>query len=279
MPATRPTLTATRLTALSYTLHATAMCLMPATRPTLTATCLTALSYTLHVSPSQPLVWQHWATLYMQLLCTAVLAGRVGGWVGVVCTWLLWMPFGSFSLRQLTCRHCADLALRTCKVLLGRFHAPCINVHSFIHFFLCFFSVLLCPLREIWVALPGQGIVAARAALPIPITITSISVHGTLGSKQRHGCQRLGFLMRMHVNARRGCTDTVRESALQVVWIQLLMVPTDCPLHFGQNDWDLLHAAAVTPGCKKCQNKNKSQHRKLTMHRWRRKFFRRSCWR
>ena len=54
MPATRPTLTATRLTALSYTLHATAMCLMPATRLTLTATRLTALSSTLHVSPSQP---------------------------------------------------------------------------------------------------------------------------------------------------------------------------------------------------------------------------------
>ena len=38
-----------------------------------------------------------------------------------------------------------------------------------------------------------------------------------------------------------------------------------CCLHFWQNDWDLLHAAAVTRGWNGYRNKN--QHRKLTMEK------------
>ena len=42
----------------------------------------------------------------------AALSGGIG-WVGAVCTLLVCMSFGSFSLRELTCRpmHCLYLAL------------------------------------------------------------------------------------------------------------------------------------------------------------------------
>ena len=42
------------------------------------------------------------------------------GWVGRSCLCLLvWVSFGSFSLRELTCMHCVSLALWTHKVLCG----------------------------------------------------------------------------------------------------------------------------------------------------------------
>ena len=38
-----------------------------------------------------------------------------------------------------------------------------------------------------------------------------------------------------------------------------------CHLHFWQNDWDILHATAVTQGWNRYRNK--SQHRKLTLEK------------
>ena len=56
----------------------------------------------------------------------------MGGWVGAVCTLLVWMSLGSFSLRELTCMHCVYLALWTRKVLCGSFftHYMYIFIHS-----------------------------------------------------------------------------------------------------------------------------------------------------
>ena len=59
-----------------------------------------------------------------------------GWWIGAVCTLLVWMPFGSFTLRELTCRHCEYLTLWTCKVLCGRFYAPYSCKSSFIQSFI-----------------------------------------------------------------------------------------------------------------------------------------------
>ena len=57
------------------------------------------------------------------------------GWVGRSCLYfLVWVSFGSFSLRELTCMYCVYLVLWTRKVLCGSFfYALYINVHSFIH--------------------------------------------------------------------------------------------------------------------------------------------------
>ena len=72
-------------------------------------------------------------------------------------------------------------------------------------------------LQEIRVTLPGYGTAAARAALPIPV-----SVCGIFMSKQCYGCRCLGLLtctlMLMYAIAQWGCTDTVREFALEVDW-------------------------------------------------------------
>ena len=47
---------------------------------------------------------------------------------------LVWVSFGSFSLRELTCMHCVYLAPWPRKVLCGSFLcAIYINFHSFIH--------------------------------------------------------------------------------------------------------------------------------------------------
>ena len=57
---------------------------------------------------------------------------------------------------------------------------------------------------------------AARAALPFPVCVCS----QICMSKQRYSCQCLGFFklapILMHAVAHRGCTDTVRESTLEV---------------------------------------------------------------
>ena len=80
---------------------------------------------------------------------------------------------------------------------------------------ICFFNTSS-PLREIRVTLPAEGTAAARAALPIPISVCSI----VRVSKQWCGCTCFGFLtctrVQMHAMAHWGCTDTVRESALKV---------------------------------------------------------------
>ena len=80
---------------------------------------------------------------------------------------------------------------------------------------ICFFNTSS-PLREIRVTLPAEGTAAARAALPIPISVCSI----VRVSKQWCGCPCFGFLtctrVQMHAMAHWGCTDTVRESALEV---------------------------------------------------------------
>ena len=76
--------------------------------------------------------------------------------------------------------------------------------------------VLLCLLQNIWVALPGYGTAAARAALPIPISVCSIFCV----FKQWYGCQCVGFLtcaqMLMHVIAHGGlksnCAHTSHPS-------------------------------------------------------------------
>ena len=53
----------------------------------------------------------------------------------VIPIFFVWVSFGSFSLRELTCMHCAYLALWTCKVLCGSFLCA-IYKFSFIHSFI-----------------------------------------------------------------------------------------------------------------------------------------------
>ena len=57
-----------------------------------------------------------------------------------------------------------------------------------------------------------------RAALPIPVCVGSLG--GSVCQKKWYGCQCLGFLtcaqMLKRAIAQGGCTDTVRESALEV---------------------------------------------------------------
>ena len=75
----------------------------------------------------------------------------------------------------------------------------------------CHMYLILCLLQEIRVALPGLSTAVARAALPIPVNVCRIFLW--------YGCQRLGFLTcaqtLVHATAHGGCTDTVRESALE----------------------------------------------------------------
>ena len=72
-------------------------------------------------------------TLYIFLHLTAMYSSTFGkGWVGRSCLYfLVWVSFGSFSLRELTCMHCVYLALWTCKVLCGSFFMRYIK--NFIH--------------------------------------------------------------------------------------------------------------------------------------------------
>ena len=77
-------------------------------------------------------------TIYIFLHLTAMYSSTFGkGWVGRSCLYLLvWVSFGSFSLRELTC---------VCTVCIWRceharfcvevFYALYINFHSFIHSF------------------------------------------------------------------------------------------------------------------------------------------------
>ena len=71
-------------------------------------------------------------------------------------------------------------------------------------------------LWEIRVTLPGYGTAAARAALPIRISVCSIFVCPNSGM----AASVLGFLTcaqkLLQTIAHGGCTDTVRESALKV---------------------------------------------------------------
>ena len=73
-------------------------------------------------------------SVYIFLHLTAMYSSTFGkGWVGRSCLYLLvWVSFGSFSLRELTCMHCVYLALWTCKVLCGSFLCA-IYKFSFIH--------------------------------------------------------------------------------------------------------------------------------------------------
>ena len=67
------------------------------------------------------------------------------GWVGRSCLYfLVWVSFGSFSLREFTCMHCVYLALWTRKVLCGSFLCAIYKfsfIHSFIHY--CYHSFYL----------------------------------------------------------------------------------------------------------------------------------------
>ena len=77
-------------------------------------------------------------TLYIFLHLTAMYSSTFGkGWVSRSCLYLLvWVSFGSFSLRELTCMHRVYLALWTRKVLCGSFLCAIYKfsfIHSFIH--------------------------------------------------------------------------------------------------------------------------------------------------
>ena len=88
---------------------------------------------------------------------------------------------------------------------------------SFFFFFFSFF-VLLCPLRQVQVALPDMG----KAYQPREQRYTFLSVCSILCVQQWYGCQCLGFLtcaqILMRAIAHRGCTraDTARKSVLEV---------------------------------------------------------------
>ena len=61
------------------------------------------------------------------------------------------------------------------RVLFQAESFPCFFcLFVFVCLFCFCFSVLLCPLREIRVALPGQGAATEKAALPIPVGVCSI---------------------------------------------------------------------------------------------------------
>ena len=84
----------------------------------------------------------------------------------------------------------------------------------FSFFFFSSFLIFHCSLREIWFTLPEQGAAATRAALPIPISVCCISMCPNNGM----AASVCGFLThtQMLSHAHRGCTNTVRESALKV---------------------------------------------------------------
>ena len=77
----------------------------------------------------------------------------------------------------------------------------------------CFFNVSLIPCRKFGLLYLGKATTAARAVLPIPTSVCSVSV-----SQQSYHCERLGFLMCVlmltRVIARRVCTNTTQEIAL-----------------------------------------------------------------
>ena len=99
--------------------------------------------------------------------------------------------------------------LRSGERLKYRINGKC----AFCWLLIFFFWGISLPLQEIWVALSGYGTAAARAALPIPVSVFHMS-------KQWCGCQCLGLLIctqtLMHAIAHGGCVDMVRESTLEV---------------------------------------------------------------
>ena len=89
-----------------------------------------------------------------------------------------------------------------------------------------FSLVFLCPLREIQVTLPGYDTAAARAVVPVPVCPDS-GMAGFLTCEQ----------ILMHVIVHRGCTDTVRESALEADWEKNPL------LHWGLKPASVSHLA------------------------------------
>ena len=83
-------------------------------------------------------------------------------------------------------------------------------------YFLMFFWYLFVPCGKFGSSYLGKATAAARTALPISYQC----VQYFPVSKQWRDCQCLGVLtcaqMLMHAIAHEGCTDTVRESALEV---------------------------------------------------------------
>ena len=63
-------------------------------------------------------------SVYIFLHLTAMYSSTFGnGWVGRNCLYfLVWVSFGSFSLRELTCMHCVYLALWTRKCFMRYIH-------------------------------------------------------------------------------------------------------------------------------------------------------------
>ena len=71
------------------------------------------------------------------------------------------------------------------------------------------------------------------------------------------------------------CCFCVHHTTMQQFTVSLYSKPhyaalhvclaVTCHLHFWQNDWDLLHATAITWGWKR--HRNKSQHRRLTLEK------------
>ena len=84
----------------------------------------------------------------------------------------------------------------------------------FNYYFYLVLQLLLCPMREIQVVLLGKAQQPLSSATHSYQCVQYFPV-----SKQWYGCQCLGFLTRaqmlMHAIVHGGCTDTVRQSALE----------------------------------------------------------------
>ena len=98
----------------------------------------------------------------------------------------------------------------------------CTQLHvQRVWFFNSFFLVLLCPMREVQVALPGYNTAATRAALPIPIIACRIFMcpnNGVAASVWDFSCVcRCEWLLGgWGGGGGGGCMSNVRESALKV---------------------------------------------------------------
>ena len=76
------------------------------------------------------------------------------------------------------------------------------------------FYFLFIPLGVILATLPGYGAAAARAELPIPISVCHIFVHPNSGmAASASDCFELRSQVLVHAIVHRGCTNTVGESA------------------------------------------------------------------
>ena len=118
---------------------------------------------------------------------------------------------------------------------------------------LCFCALVICDTQWVTVALPSELWISTK----VVTALFSCYMAGAIKN-----CCCLGT---SSVYTTQPCTSLQCHFIWShICWMHVCLAVT-CHLHFWQNDWDLLRAAAVTRGWN--GYRNKSQHRKLILEK------------